>query len=216
MAAPSGFDQFATQSIDIVPLLPPLFPNTPHLILDLDIRHAMSFRLTEPLVKVGERVLAGLQELDELLKSSCSEQKPTDNESAPDQAAFQPLVEPVPQLTVSTDVLRYCKAPGANLVRALLKFMWKFRTKVQVTFSRPTDSQGLLETAVSYEFPDLAKLVLAVEPHRMTNNSCFCCAMVVAKVMKCASMGGVLYVPVRDMPRCTTTFDPNCSKSVFK
>jgi hypothetical protein len=29
-------------------------------------------------------------------------------------------------------------------------------------------------------------------------------------------MGRVLYVPVRDMPRCTTTFDPSCSKSVFK
>jgi hypothetical protein len=144
MAAPSGFDQFATQSIDIVPLLPPHFPNTPHLILYLDIRRAMSFRLTEPVVKVGERVLAGLQELDELLESSCSEQKPNDNESAPDQAAFQPLVEPVPQLTVSTDVLWYCKAPGADLVRALLKLMWKFRTKVNVTFSRPTDSQGLL------------------------------------------------------------------------
>jgi hypothetical protein len=84
MAAPSVFDQFATQSIDIVPLLPPLFPNTPHPIVDLDIRHAMSFRLTEPVVKVGERVLAGLQELDELLESSCSEQKPNDNESAPD------------------------------------------------------------------------------------------------------------------------------------
>lgn len=216
MAAPSGFDQFATQSIDIVPSLAPLFPNIPHLILDLEIRHAMSFRLTEPVVKVGDRVLAGLQELDELLESSCSEQKPNDNETAPDQAAFQPLVEPFPQLTVSTNVLRYCKAPGADLVRALLKLMWKFRRKVKVTFSRPTDSQGLLETTVSYDFLDLAKLVLAVEPHRMSKNSCFCSAMVVAKVMKCASMGRVLYVPVRDMPRCTTTFDPSCSKSVFK
>jgi len=169
----------------------------------------MSFRLTEPVVKVGERVLAGLQELDELLESSCSEQKPNDNESAPDQAAFQPLVEPVPQLTVSTDVLRCCKAPGADLVRALLNLMWKFRTKVKVTFSRPTDSQGLLETAVSYDFLDLAKLILAVEPHRMSNNSCFCSAKAVAKVMKCASMGRVLYEICHDARPLSIQIVPN-------
>ncbi len=61
-------------------------------------------------------------------------------------------------------------------------------TKFQLTFSGPKVSKRLLKTALKFNLLELAKLVVVVEPHRMSNNRCLDSATVVAKVMKCASM----------------------------
>jgi hypothetical protein len=61
-------------------------------------------------------------------------------------------------------------------------------TKFSLTFSKPDESERLLKTALEFNILELAKLVVVVEPHRMSNNRCLDSATVVAKVMKCASM----------------------------
>ncbi len=61
-------------------------------------------------------------------------------------------------------------------------------TKFPLTFSKPDVSERLLKTALEFNILELAKLVVVVEPHRISNNRCLDSATVVAKVMKCASM----------------------------
>ncbi|CAM6077553.1 unnamed protein product [Sphagnum tenellum] len=72
-----------------------------------------------------------------------------------------------------------------DLGKLVLRLLSK---KFLLTFSNQDVSERLLKTALEFNILELAKLVVAVEPHRMSNNRCLDSATVVAKVIKCASM----------------------------
>ncbi len=82
---------------------------------------------------------------------------------------------------------------GSGIAEQFLRDLGKLvlrllSTKFPLTFSKPDVSERLLKTALEFNILELAKLVVVVEPHRMSNNRCLDSATVVAKVMKCASM----------------------------
>jgi hypothetical protein len=72
-----------------------------------------------------------------------------------------------------------------NFLDTLLKIVLKFKTKLHLAFSTTEVSTRLLETAIDWNYLELVKLVVTIEPLRISNNSCLCPATVVAKVMKC-------------------------------
>jgi hypothetical protein len=138
-----------------------------------------------------------LQELDELLEellrsSSHSQERRNESEFA---SGIQDLVEPLPQITVSI----FAPKSGQGLLEhfpdallrhfpdALLELVVKFRTRLHIAFSIPNGSAKLLQTAIQRDYVGPAKLAVVMEALRISNNSCFCPATVVAKVMKCAS-----------------------------
>jgi len=138
-----------------------------------------------------------LQELDELLEallrsSSHSQGRRNESEFA---SGIQDLVEPLPQITVSI----FAPKSGQGLLEhfpdallrhfpdALLELVVKFRTRLHIAFSIPNGSAKLLQTAIQRDYVGPAKLAVVMEALRISNNSCFCPATVVAKVMKCAS-----------------------------
>jgi len=139
------------------------------------------------------RRMQRLQELDELLEeslrsSSHSQEKRNESEFA---SGIQDLVEPLPQITVSISGPLYLRnddaCPVKRFVDALLELVVKFRTKVHIAFSTPYEPARVLESAIRLDYVGLAKLLVAMEPLQISNNSCLCPATVVAKVMKCAS-----------------------------
>ncbi|CAK9277926.1 unnamed protein product [Sphagnum jensenii] len=141
------------------------------------------------------RTLQSLQELDELLEeslrsSSHSQEKRNESEFA---SGIQDLVEPLPQITVSFSMRTalpaksYVFVPLEHFIDALLELVVKFRTKLHIAFRTPDGSAKLLQTAIQKDYVGLAKLAVAIEPLRISNNSCLCPATVVTKVMKCAS-----------------------------
>jgi hypothetical protein len=169
-------------------------------------------------VEVGERVLGSLQELDEFLlvsaaipaAAACS-QDPlrrrdhparNENESAavpgnPITLIQRPIAVEVPTPVVTVPVLRVsivAKAEiGSGIAERFLRDLGKLvlrllSTKFPLTFSNQDVSERLLKTALEFNILELAKLVVVVEPHRMSNNRCLDSATVVAKVIKCASM----------------------------
>ncbi len=82
---------------------------------------------------------------------------------------------------------------GSGIAERFLRDLGKLvlrllSTKFPLSFSKPDVSERLLKTALEFNILELAKLVVVVEPHRISNNRCLDSATVVAKVMKCASM----------------------------
>jgi hypothetical protein len=82
---------------------------------------------------------------------------------------------------------------GSGIAESFLRDLGKLvlrllSTKFPLTFSNPDVSERLLKTALEFNILELAKLVVVVEPHRMSKNRCLDSATVVAKVIKCASM----------------------------
>ncbi len=188
MASPSVCHQFSNHRIS--------FETGYFLEVNLDVRVPIDRIVgdneqgSELDVTLERRKLRSLQELDELLEeslrsSSHSQEKRNESEFA---SGIQDLVEPLPQITVS-----YSWVAGRGALRSmdyiddLLELMVKFRTKLHIAFSKPDESASLLESAMRYGDVELAKLVVAMEPLRMSNNSCLCPATVVAKLKKCAS-----------------------------
>jgi hypothetical protein len=147
-------------------------------------------------VTLQGRKFPTLQELDELLEeslrsSSHSPEKRNESEFA---SGLQDLVEPLPQITVAIlgqpclwTQNSYLDDPLDNFIHALLDLVVKFRTKLHIAFPTPDQSAKLLQTAILRDCVGLAKLVVAMEPLRISNNRCLCPATVMAKVMKCAS-----------------------------
>jgi Holliday junction resolvase len=149
------------------------------------------------LVTLERRNLRSLKELEELLEellekslrsSSHSQEKRNESEFLP---GIQDLVEALPQITVSISLQmnssRKFYVPVEDSIDVLLELVLKFRTKLHIAFRTPDESARLLQTAILLDFVGLAKFVVAMELLRISNNSCFCPATVVAKVMKCAS-----------------------------
>ncbi|CAM6034549.1 unnamed protein product [Sphagnum compactum] len=142
----------------------------------------------------GRSTLQSLQELDELLEeslrsSSHSQEKRNESEFA---SGIQDLVEPLPQITISErnlddDFESDLDDDFESDLDDLLELVVKFRTKLHIAFSTPDESAKVLQSAVQRDSVRLAKLAVAMEPVRISNNSCLCPATVVAKVMKCAS-----------------------------
>jgi len=207
MAAPSVCHQFATSissfvagdlklSLEVrVPIDRILHENEQGSELDVTLE-GRKFTSLEELDELLE-VITRLQELDELLEeslrsSSHSQEKRNESEFASD---IQDLVEPLPQITVSFSRRislgtrkSYVHVRMERVLDALLELVVKFRTKVHIAFSTPDVSANLLRTKIIWDSVGLAKLVVAMEPLQISNNSCLCPATVVAKVMKCASM----------------------------
>jgi hypothetical protein len=82
---------------------------------------------------------------------------------------------------------------GSGIAERFLRDLGKLvlrllSTKFPLTFNKPDVSERLLKTALEFNILELAKLVVVVEPHRMSNNRCLDSATVVAKVIKCSSM----------------------------
>jgi hypothetical protein len=136
--------------------------------------------------------LRSLQELDELLEeslrsSSHSQEKRNESEFAP---GIQDLVEPLPHITVSIShgkiVYTHWK-DSEDYVDALSELVVKFRTKLQIAFSTPDESNRELKIAIISNHLGLAKFVVAIDPLLISKNTCLCPATVIAKVMKCAS-----------------------------
>ncbi len=214
----------AAAAADVDPLDPTrLAPQArTKLILDIDIsfnKCGDNFHR----VKVCERLLGSLQELDEFLPVSaaipaaaaCSQdplqrrdhQARNENESAavpgnPITLIQPPLAVEVPTPVVTVAVLE--EQPlrvsivaeveiGSGIAERFLRDLGKLvlrllSTKFTLTFSKPDVSERLLKTALKFNILELAKLVVVVEPYRMSNNRCLDSETVVAKVMKCASM----------------------------
>jgi hypothetical protein len=187
MATPSGYQQFATEPTAILPSVAARLPKRLQVTLDLQLINQRGFETT---VKVEESVLTSLQELDvfldELLDSSSHSQ---DERNESESASGIKLVEPVPHLTVSILLSSWHERKhhwiDRNFLDTLLKIVLKFRTKLHVAFSTTYVSARLLQTAIDWNDLELVKLVVAIEPLRISNNSCLCPATVVAKVMKC-------------------------------
>ncbi len=101
-------------------------------------------------------------------------------------------MEPLPQITVSIFEPKFLHpfldALSEHFLDLLLELVLKFRTKLHIAFSKPDESAKVLQTAIQWDSVGLAKLAVAMEPLRISNNSCLCPATVVAKVIKCASM----------------------------
>ncbi len=140
------------------------------------------------------RGLQGLQKLDELLEeslrlSSHSQEKRNESEFA---SGIQDLVEPLPQITVSIFEGKSKSLSSDCYVDALLDLVVKFRTKLHIAFSTPFAFGELLRTGIERNSVGLAKLAVAMEPLRISNNSCLCPATLVAKLMKCASVSEVI------------------------
>jgi hypothetical protein len=177
------------------------------LILDIDIsfnNYGYSFHRVE----LGERVLGSLQELDELLVAVSADNRSQElqqNESVMNASRSPTLIQhpiaPTPvvavalveeqQLRVSLDVKVEVGSRIADqlLVRDLGKLVLRLSsTKFQLIFSGPKVSKRLLKTALKFNLLELAKLVVVVEPHRLSKNRCLDLGTVVAKVIKCASM----------------------------
>ncbi|KAH8972851.1 hypothetical protein BDL97_01G013400 [Sphagnum fallax] len=136
----------------------------------------------------------GLQKLDELLEeslrlSSHSQEKRNESEFA---SGIQDLVEPLPQITVSIFEGKSKSLSSDCYVDALLDLVVKFRTKLHIAFSTPFAFGELLRTGIERNSVGLAKLAVAMEPLRISNNSCLCPATLVAKLMKCASVSEVI------------------------
>ncbi len=186
MAAPSVPHQFATSIISLV---------IARLEVTLDVRVPIDKILSdneqgsELDVRLQGRTLQSLQELDELLEeslrsSSHSQEKRNESEFA---SGIQDLVEPLPQITVSIFDPEFVDSLSEHFPDALLELVVKFRTKLHIAFSTPDESARLLQTAILWDYVGLAKLVVAMEPVRISNKSCLCSATLMAKVMKCAS-----------------------------
>jgi hypothetical protein len=214
----------AAAAADVDPLDPTrLAPQAQtKLILDIDISFnncGDNFHW----IKVGERVLGSLQELDEFLPVSaaipaapaCS-QDPlqrrdhparNENESAavpgnPITLIQRPIAVEVPTPVVNVAVVKEQQLRvsivakveiGSGFAEQFLRDLGKLvlrllSTKFPLTFSKPDVSERLLKTALEFNILEFAKLVVVVEPHRMSNNRCLDSATVVAKVIKCASM----------------------------
>ncbi|KAH8955167.1 hypothetical protein BDL97_08G120900 [Sphagnum fallax] len=135
-----------------------------------------------------DREFISLPELDDLLEeslrsSSHSQEKRNESEFL---LAIEDLVEP--QITVSISGRTPARGfPLEDYADALLEFVVKFRTKLHIAFSTPDRCAELLQIALRLDCVGLAKFAVAMEPLRISNNSCLCPATVVAKVMKCAS-----------------------------
>ncbi|CAM6073620.1 unnamed protein product [Sphagnum tenellum] len=131
-----------------------------------------------------------LPELDELLEESLrlsSHSQEKRNESG-FPSGIQDLVEPQPHITLSiSQRIGASGCPLEDYADAILEFVVKFRTKVHIAFSTPDRCAELLQIAVRLDCVGLAKFAVAMEPLRISNNSCLCPATVVAKVMKCES-----------------------------
>ncbi|CAK9857095.1 unnamed protein product [Sphagnum jensenii] len=140
------------------------------------------------------RGLQSLQKLDELLEESLrlcshSQEKRNESEFASD---IQDLVEPLPQITVSIFEGNSKSLSSDCCLDALLDLVVKFRTKLHIAFRTPDESgKLLLQTGIERDSVGLAKLAVAMEPLRISNNSCLCPATLLAKVMKCASVSEV-------------------------
>ncbi len=187
---------------------------------ELDVKLELCSELD---IMLERRALQSLQELDELLEeslrsSSHSQEKRNESEFA---SGIQDLVQPLPQITVSfsrerdTDETCYKACHVRRFVDALLELVVKFRTKFHIAFNTPYESASVLESAIRQDSVGLAKLVVAMEPLQISNNSCWCPATVVAKVMKCAS---TLEVVTLMLQKCRfPPFDqPNFFKTTFK
>ncbi|CAM6073621.1 unnamed protein product [Sphagnum tenellum] len=190
MAAPSVCHQFATSIISFF---------APYSEVTLEVRFPIDRILrdneqgSELDGRLEGRKLRRLQELDKLLEESLrSSSQPQEKRNECEFASgIQDLVEPLPQITVSISRPMYLRKnfdlPLEHFLDALLELVVKFRTKLHIAFSIPDESAELLQTAILRDYVGLAKLVVVMEPLRISNNSCLCPATVVAKVMKCAS-----------------------------
>jgi len=187
MAAPSVCHQFANYSIS--------FDASFYQVI-LDVRVPIDRVVgdneqgSELDVKLERRTLQSLQEVDELLEeslrsSSHSQEKRNDSEFA---SGIQDLVERLPQITVSiSSFSRSFALRLEDYIDTLLELLVKFRTKLHIVFSKPDESAWLVDIAIRNGPLALAKLLVAMEPLRISNNSCLCPATVVAKLKKCAS-----------------------------
>ncbi|CAM6024710.1 unnamed protein product [Sphagnum balticum] len=216
MAAPSVCHQFATvaarllETVNVTLSKGGRLQPTVDVTLDIRVQKETIFRdleqrseldvQLEPCpeldVSLEGRTLRSLQELDELLEeslrsSSHSQEKRNESVFA---SGIQDLVEPLPQITVSTFGPIFLRSyffwkyfPLEHFVDDLLDLVVKFRTKLHIAFSTPDEYAKLLQTAIQLDYVGLAQLVVAMEPLRISNKSCLCPATVVAKVMKCAS-----------------------------
>jgi hypothetical protein len=187
MATPSGRQQFATEPTAILPSVAARLPKRLQVTLDLQLINQRGFETT---VKVEESVLTSLQELDVFLDESLdSSSHSQDERNESESASGIQLVEPVPHLTVSILVSSWHEKKDhwidRNFLDTLLKIVLKFKTKLHLAFSTTEVSTRLLETAIDWNYLELVKLVVTIEPLRISNNSCLCPATVVAKVMKC-------------------------------
>jgi len=208
LLAGSSVAAAAAAAADVDPLDPTRLAPQPRTILILDID--ISFNNcghNSHRVKLGERVLGSLQELDELLLAVSADNRSQElqqNESvnaSRSPTLIQHPIAPTPvvavaleeeqHLRVSLDVKVEVGSRIADqlLVRDLGKLVLRLSsTKFQLTFSGPKVSKRLLKTALKFNLLELAKLVVVVEPHRMSKNRCLDLGTVVAKVIKCASM----------------------------
>jgi hypothetical protein len=193
MAAPSVCHQFATC---IISLVDARLEVTLKERLPIDRILRDNEEGSEPAVMLAGRTSWGLQKLDKFLEESLrwyshSQEKRNESEFA---SGIRDLVEPLPDITVYFGLtsLRTLKSsleiPLERSIDALLELVVKFRTKLHVAFSTPDESAKLLQTAIEQDCVGLAKLVVVMEPHRISNNSSLSPATVVGKVMKCASM----------------------------
>jgi hypothetical protein len=211
MAAPSVCHQFATSN---VPLVATRVEVTLHAQFN---RNKQCFKLDG---WVQGRKLRSLQQLDKFLEkslrsSSHSQEKRNESEFA---SGIQDLVEPLPRITVyisweNCDCRRF-EPFQMHSLDALLELVVKFRTKLYIALGRPDESAKMLQAAIRWDDVGLAKLVIATEPLRISNNSCFCPATMVAKVMKCASTLEV--VTLLFETRRNPPFDqPNLLQTIF-
>jgi hypothetical protein len=186
MAEPSVCHQFATSITS---------PVATRLMATLEVRFPSDRILSdneqgsELDVTLEGRKLGSLQELDEILEeslrsSSHSEEKRNESEFA---SGIQDLVEPLPQIQVSIHEPLRLGSDGEGFLDALFELVVKFRTKLRIAFGPPYGPERLMENAIRWDKVGLAKLVVAMAPFTISNDSCLCPATVIAKVRKCAS-----------------------------
>ncbi|CAK9189457.1 unnamed protein product [Sphagnum troendelagicum] len=156
------------------------------------------------------RGLQGLQKLDDLLEeslrlSSHSQEKRNESRFA---SGIQDRVKPLPWIRVSFFEGKSKSLSSDCYVDALLDLVVKFRTKLHIAFITPDESgELLLQTGIGRNSVGLAKLAVAMEPLRISKNSCLCPATLVAKLMKCASVSEVMMFLLAT--RGTLQFQPN-------
>jgi len=174
MAAPSVCHQFTISHIDLtiagIDVILEVHP-IDKIIRDNEQGSNLDVTL------LGRREFRGLQELEEFLE------KRNESEFA---SGIQDFMQPLTQITVSVD-FEFSSGDSDDDTDDLLELVVKFRTKLHIAFSTPDTSANLLKIAIQQDYVELAKLAVAVEPLRISNNSRLCPATVVAKVMKCAS-----------------------------